>query len=97
MRGKLAALCIAVLVGLVPASPLACAWVAASVASVDAPRTTPVQASVASMPAIAPVLARAAIQTQQLDSKLSAFTQPQRLIWRSPSGPQPSQAPPALS
>ena len=97
MRGKLAALCVALLVGFAPPSVFACAWVAAvaSVSAVDSGADAHAQVSVASQPAAAPVLARAAILSDTLGSTRAGFPQPQRLIWRSPSGPMPSQAPPA--
>lgn len=97
MRGKLVILCAALLVGLSPPGAVACAWAAAvAVAGTqETPRDAHVQTPAPAQPAVAPVLARAAILSVRLGETLGAHPKTQRLIWRSPSGPMPSQAPPA--
>ena len=96
MRGMMAALCAALLVGLAPPSVFACAWaVVAPVSSTDSAGEAHAQLPVAAQPAVAPVLARAAVLSLKLGTTLGAHPKAQRLIWRSPSGPMPSQAPPA--
>jgi formate hydrogenlyase subunit 3/multisubunit Na+/H+ antiporter MnhD subunit len=100
MRGKLAALCAALLVGFAPPSAFACAWViavASVTSSVDSPHAANVQAPVAASLSAAPVLARADVLAGALESTRSGSRRSQRLIWRSPSGPMPSQAPPRPS
>ena len=87
MRGRIAAACAAVLVGLAPAVPLSSFAVAAACASVESTSTcaagsTPIQGE---LPAGA------------VSRSKRSFSRPasERTIWRDPSAPAPSQAPPA--
>ena len=100
MRGKFAAACAAVLVGLAPPGTLACAplpfaaaWTVSASASA---RTT--RGLVAGLPALhdGAVEQLPAFPAAPAAPACSAEEQGAPLIWRSPSGPAPSTAPPAL-
>jgi hypothetical protein len=85
MRGRLAAACAAVLVGLSPAGALPFARFAA--VTVCTSQETGEQARVEAKP-VREVRARSFSQRKQNEA-------PRAVVFRSPSGPAPSQAPPA--
>jgi hypothetical protein len=100
MRGRIAAACAAVLVGLAPASALTCApWLGAD-AWVVAPASSVRQARgfAASLPALheGTVLAPPAFPSVKGEPVSLAAVVEAPEIWRSPSGPAPSTAPPAV-
>ena len=87
MRGRLAAACAAVLVGLSPAGALPFAsYAAAAAVSVDRAAQR-AEAIVPRMPAAKPAVTRESGE-QPAEARVLS-------IYRSPSGPAPSQAPPA--
>jgi hypothetical protein len=92
MRGRLAAACAAVLVGLSPAGALPFASFAAAV-SCQA-QDAAVQRHAASASSRAEPVAQAA-RVMPAIAVGRAVSRGERSIWRSPSGPAPSRAPPA--
>jgi hypothetical protein len=93
MRGRLAAACAAVLVGLSPAGALPFAsFAAVSVQVCDAA----VQRSASAKVSRAEPIATAALRVKPAVAVHRAFAAAALRIWRSPSGPAPSQAPPAI-
>ena len=86
MRGRLAAACAAVLVGLSPAGALPATFVAAVVA-VERDR---VEVVVPQVPAAAASRVTLEIGEQPLEARVPS-------IFRTPSGPAPSRAPPAAA
>ena len=100
MRGRIAAACAAVLVGLASPGALACAplpfaaaWTASASAASRATRCL-----VAGLPALHDGAAEPlpAFPAAPQAPVCSAEVLSAPLIWRSPSGPAPSTAPPAL-
>ena len=85
MRGRIAAAFAAVMVGLSPAMPLAS--FAAAVACASAESSLPVAAASIDVELSAGTVSR----SERTFSRPAA----QRTIWRAPSAPAPSQAPPA--
>ena len=98
MRGRIAAACAAVLVGLAPAGFLAPApWLSPSAWSYAAPAPSrDTRRLICTVPALA-ASPEAATQgfAEVPGEPLRAVPQQAPVIWRSPSGPAPSQAPPA--
>jgi hypothetical protein len=97
MRGRIAAACAAILVGLAPPGALASAWLAeaawAPVASAQARSARgPLLRREVVAEATAPVPSRPAAHVRACSSTARL---PARRAFRSPSGPAPSQAPPA--
>jgi hypothetical protein len=99
MRGRIAAACAAVLVGLAPAGLLACApWLSAgSWTSAAAAPSREARRLVSAVP----VLAETAESVTQgfaavRGEPVRAAPEEAPVIWRSPSGPAPSTAPPAV-
>jgi hypothetical protein len=98
MRGRIAAACAAVLVGLAPAGLLACApWMSAPGWTCAAPAPSRETRRAVST---VPVLAETAQSVTQgfaavPGEPVRAVPEEAPVIWRSPSGPAPSQAPPA--
>jgi hypothetical protein len=93
MRGRLAAACAAVLVGMSPAGALPFASFAAAVscqAGDAAVQRNAVAASSRSKP-----VAAAALRVKPASAVRRAVAAAELRIWRSPSGPAPSRAPPA--
>lgn len=93
MRGRLAAACAAVLVGLSPAGALPFASFAAAV-SAQAGEVAVSRASSAAGAHGEPAKVSAHAATPQ-DAAGRAVAAASPGIWRSPSGPAPSRAPPA--
>jgi hypothetical protein len=92
MRGRLAAACAAVLVGMSPAGALPFAsFAAVSCQAGDAA----VHRNVAAAAARSEPVAQAALRVKPAVAAHRAIAAASRLVWRSPSGPAPSQAPPA--
>ena len=100
MRGRIAAACAAVLVGLAPPGALACAPLpfAAAWTSSGAALARATRGLAAGLPALhdgaAEQLPAFPAAPQAPVCSAEAFSAP--VIWRSPSGPAPSTAPPAL-
>ena len=92
MRGRLAAACAAVLVGLSPAGALPFASLAA--VSCQAGEAAVQRASVAAASRGEPAAA-SSLRVKPAVAARRAFAAAALRIWRSPSGPAPSQAPPA--
>jgi hypothetical protein len=95
MRGAIAAVCAAVLMGLAPTPALAslaasCRDRIESVAS--AQRSIPLHARAAE-----PRASRTATRPPARELVRVTFTTPERVIWRAPSAPAPSRAPPAAA
>jgi hypothetical protein len=91
MRGRLAAACAAVLVGMSPAGALPFASFAAA-ASCQAADAGVQRASSAAVAGAEPAARRASHKPAVIRQAFAAAT---RAVWRSPSGPAPSRAPPA--
>jgi len=90
MRGRIAAACAAVLVGLAPAVPLSSFAVAAACATADASVSAPSGAPAGS----ANELPAGALSRNGPSARRPAGERAPG-IWRDPSAPAPSQAPPA--
>jgi hypothetical protein len=90
MRGRIAAACAAVLVGLAPAGALPFASFAAAAAAVSVDSAAHAPPSPRNEPQS---FAQRAAPSQRRASKAAEARVPS--IFRSPSGPAPSQAPPA--
>ena len=93
MRGRLAAACAAVLVGLSPAGALPFASFAAAASCQAGDVAVQRQAAVAAG-RVEPV-AEAALRVKPRSAVRRAVDAASLLVWRSPSGPAPSRAPPA--
>jgi hypothetical protein len=92
MRGRLAAACAAVLVGMSPAGAVPFASFAA--VSCQAGEAA-VQRHVAAAAARSQPVAQAALRVKPAVAVRRAIAAASLLVWRSPSGPAPSRAPPA--
>ena len=97
MRGRIAAACAAVLVGLAPAGVLACATLLDASAWAAPQRAAQARTLASALPAFSegtvaepPAFPLVAGEVLRAPAALSPS------IWRSPSGPAPSQAPPAV-
>ena len=98
MRQTIAAACAAVLVGLAPAGAFAC--VSFGAAAGDAVACAPlVQRGVPAVAAVEVRISVASVSTAAgaREPGQSRPTCSSRAIWRAPSGPAPSQAPPAAA
>ena len=93
MRGRMAAACAALLVGLSPAGALPFASFAAAV-SCDAPGAAVQRHAAASASRARPSTPPAPRAPPVVAIRRAAFAG-KRAIWRSPSGPAPSRGPPA--
>ena len=93
MRGRIAAACAAVLVGLSPAGALPFASLAAA-ASCQASDVAVKRAASADCARAQPV-AEAALRVKPKSAVRRAVAAASLAVWRSPSGPAPSRAPPA--
>jgi hypothetical protein len=99
MRGRIAAACAAVLVGLAPAGFLVSApWLSPTAWSYAAPAPSRETRRLVSTVPVLAVSAESATQgfAEVPGEPLRAEPQQAPVIWRSPSGPAPSQAPPAV-
>ncbi len=98
MRGRIAAACAAVLVGLAPAGFLASApWITADAwTRVASAPTRDTRRLTSTVPALAETPGTATQGFAEVRGEpLRAEPEQAPVIWRSPSGPAPSQAPPA--
>ena len=98
MRGRIAAACAAVLVGLAPAGLVACApWLPAGAWSCSAAAPSRDTRRLISNAPLLPLAAARATPGFAAVRGEAAQSPPEEApaIWRSPSGPAPSQAPPA--
>jgi len=95
MRGTIAAACAAILMGLAPTPALA------SLATACRDRVESVASAQRSMPqnarAAEPKASRTATRAPAPELVRVTFTTPERVIWRAPSAPAPSRAPPAAA
>ncbi len=92
MRGSLAAVCAAVLVGISPAGALPFARLAAAVSCQSREAAAQRQAAVGQR---AEPSAEAGRHARPASAGRRTFAADHRAIWRAPSGPAPSRAPPA--
>ena len=99
MRGRIAAACAAVLVGLAPAGLLACApWMTAPAWTCAAPASSrETRRAISTVPVLADTAQSITRGFAEVRGEpVRAVPEEAPVIWRSPSGPAPSQAPPAV-
>jgi len=99
MRGRIAAACAAVLVGLAPPGALACApWLGEAWVSAPSSAARAARRPVSAVPALhdGAAVAPPAFAAVPGEPARALAVDLAPAIWRSPSGPAPSQAPPAV-